>query len=260
MRKSPKVQSVDRALDILTLFIEEPQLGVTEIGNIVGLDKSVVYRLVITLEKHGFLKQNPGNRKYELGPRAYEIGSVYLTRNNTINLLLQNAYPVLTLLMEETGCTTQVGIVEPENFDVLIVASVESSSIVKISASLGDRIPLHASVVGKCYLAYSEPEYLDKVFESPLLALTPKTIIDKYRYMVEIEQVRKVGYAYHDEEWSQGVTAIAAPIFNMLSSCIGAILTSFPTFMVKEKDVPSIIEKTKSAARRLSGKIGAADS
>lgn len=260
MRKSPKVQSVDRALDILTLFIEKPQLGVTEIGHMVGLDKSVVYRLVITLEKHGFVKQNPSNRKYELGPRAYEIGSVYLTRNSTINQLLQNAYPVLTPLMEETGCTTQIGIVEPENFEVLIVASVESSSVVKISASLGDRIPLHASVVGKCYLAYCEPEYLDKVFASPLPALTPKTITDKYRYMVEIEQVRKVGYAYHDEEWSQGVTAIAAPIFNMLNHCMGAILTSFPTYLLTEKDVPSIIEKTKSSARLLSNKIGSTGS
>ena len=59
------VQSVDRALEILCQFSpHERELGITELSQRLGLSKSATHALVKSLEKKGFLTQNPENSRY----------------------------------------------------------------------------------------------------------------------------------------------------------------------------------------------------
>lgn len=258
MRKSPTIQSVDKALNILELFTDYEQLGITDIRNKLAYGKSVIYKIIITLESHGFVKQNPDNKKYRLGPKAFQIVNQYLAFNGNINPLLRNAYPLLRELAQETMCTAQLGIIEKNEMEVLIVASVESPSLVRVSASLGEKMPIHASAVGKCMLAYGDDYLLKKVLSKPLKAVTPTTIINKKRFLEEINKVKSLGYALSDEEWGEGVIAIACPVFNYLKSCIASLLISFPAYKKEEEqfEMEGLINSTKKYAYKLSQQIG----
>src|SRR5437899_12275263 len=62
-----KVQSLDRALEILKLLGSEPEMRVTDLARRLEVHKSTVFRLLSTLEEHGLVEQNPSSEKYRLG-------------------------------------------------------------------------------------------------------------------------------------------------------------------------------------------------
>lgn len=258
MKKSPSIQSVDRALKILQLFAKNPQLGITEISRELNLSKPLTNKMVITLERNGFLKQDSNNRKYEVGYKAFEVGNAYYTNNIGFNHLLENSYLILRQLMEETMCTAQLGVIERnDHLNVRIIASKESSHVIKISASLGESIPVHVSSAGKCILAFSKsPGLIEKALSKPLEALTVHSITSKKSFSEELEKIRQQGYAVSNEEWSLEVLSIAAPVFNVLKNCIAAILISHPVKISLAKDYDELIKHTQEHAYKLSKMIG----
>jgi DNA-binding IclR family transcriptional regulator len=65
---SSTVQSVERAIAILKSFsLEKPERGVNELSRELGLHKSTISRLMITLERGGLLSRNPETERYRLG-------------------------------------------------------------------------------------------------------------------------------------------------------------------------------------------------
>ena len=68
------VQSVVRALDILCLFQQAEELGISEIAREMGLGKSTAYGLVNSLVSRGFLEQSVTSKKYRLGNSRYFKG------------------------------------------------------------------------------------------------------------------------------------------------------------------------------------------
>jgi|GEM_PF-4167796 len=248
MKKSPIIQSVDRALNIYKLFIDNEQLSITEISKKIGLCKSVCFKLVITLEKNGFLKQDLNNKKYEVGQIAFDIGSQYLINNTGFKQLLLKVYSLFDKLVQETGCTSQLAILESSHdVFVRIIASSESSSIVKISATLGEKIPVNVSSAGKCLIAFSEdPKLLEKVISNEFVALTPYSIIGEKEFIQEISQVKIQGYAVSDNEWHIGVFSLAVPVFNVFNKCKAALLISHPSNnieKIKVSDSVAILKK-----------------
>ena len=70
------VQSHERALDVLeVLSRSEVELGVSEVGAAVGLANGTVHRLLSTLTRRGYARQNPLTRKYGLGLKAFALAS-----------------------------------------------------------------------------------------------------------------------------------------------------------------------------------------
>ena len=60
-----KVKSLAKALRVLECFANDrPELGVTEIAKMLGLQKSTVHNIVSTFEDLGYLQQNQETGKY----------------------------------------------------------------------------------------------------------------------------------------------------------------------------------------------------
>lgn len=79
------IQSIVKANDILRLFIDNEDLGISEIVELTGMSKSTVHDTVSTLVKLNYLTQNNYNKKYLLGHTLMELGYVYNSRNTIVN-------------------------------------------------------------------------------------------------------------------------------------------------------------------------------
>ncbi len=88
--RSSSVQSVERAISILRSFgLETPERGVGELGCELGLNKSTVSRLVMTLERAGLLSRNPVSERYRLG--VYSWG--WRRRSQPISMFVKQRAP-----------------------------------------------------------------------------------------------------------------------------------------------------------------------
>src|SRR5436309_9043082 len=103
-----KVQSLDRALEILRLLGSEPEMRVTDLARRLEVHKSTVFRLLATLQEHGLVEQNPSTERYRLG-----YGLVRLAGSVVAELdLARTARPVLEELAARTGETVNLALLQ----------------------------------------------------------------------------------------------------------------------------------------------------
>jgi DNA-binding IclR family transcriptional regulator len=243
-------QTVSRALAILRAFDRDHrELGVTEISRQVGLQKTIVFRLIQTLKEYDFLEQNPDNSKYRIGMGAFEIGNLF--KSSTLE---SESAPFMRHLVDETGHTAQLAVLHRN--EMVIIARMEGRGPVKYGVSVGERRPLHSSAVGKAVLSILDTEQIEDILnQSQLKKMTSNTITERKSLMADLAQSRDRGYSVNWEENTLGVASIAAPVSSRHSHTLAAIAIAFPANPTVKKDLPKIGKLISAAARGLAARI-----
>src|SRR5204863_9344278 len=218
-----RLSSVANSIRLMTSFSgEEDELGITTLATRLRLAKSTVHRLAATLTTSGFLEQNSDTGKYRLGVALFELGALVRRRMDVAN----EARPKLRELLEKTGETVQLGIVD--HFSVLYVYEMESRHAIRMAAAVGARAPLHCTAVGKVLLAHQPGDYVKQIIAHGLKPHTENTIIRRETLLETLAEVAAREYAVDDEESEPGLRAIAAPVRNHTGNVIAALGVAAP--------------------------------
>src|SRR4051794_35196145 len=140
----PRVQSLERALDLLEALAGADDLGVSEIAAQTGLVPSTAHRLLGTLVARGYASQNAASGRYTLGYKLLELTSGLQDR---IGRLRAAARPHLEAIQAQTGETTNLVVLEGR--DVVYIESVSGTHSVRLHTELGRSIPAHTSAPAK---------------------------------------------------------------------------------------------------------------
>lgn len=244
------IQSVDRTLMILQCFIEERRpLGVSEVARQLKLNKSVVHRLMLTLTAHGYLEQIKNADKYMIGPKAFELGSVFTNSTN----LIDEGKKVLIELVDRIGFTAHLAILEKAS--VLYLVNIEPDHMKYLFGAIGQRRPVYNTALGKCLTAWLPEERLNAVLDRcGFEKMTDNTITSREAFLEELERVRQIGFSVDNEEASVGVRCLAAPIRNKDGDVVAAISVS--GYGVGEEKINELGITVRSLASQLSRRIG----
>lgn len=248
----PIIQSVERALQILDLFNEQStELKITEISKQMGLSKSTLHSLLKTLQLHGYIDQNPENGKYCLGMKLVERGHFVVSTMD----IRQKAKSWLTVLSQETGQTTHLGILDGN--EGIYIEKIEGKQAAIAYSRIGRRLPVHATAIGKVLLAWLDNEELAALLEGyPFTRFTPSTITDHAAMLAALAQTRQNLYASDNEENEQGVRCIAVPVWNHESRVIAALSLSTLTSRVSDSELASYRQMLMDAGLGLSKTLG----
>jgi IclR family KDG regulon transcriptional repressor len=247
------IQSVDRALDILSLFsYARPRWGITDIALAMNLPKGTIHNIVSTLESAGFLKKDEETRKYCLGPKLFSLGTIM---GGTLEINQKAAGPARSLA-GKTGLLCRIAVwdhdaalctmeVAPQDYDIALAQRI------------GPRVAAYCSALGKCLLAYltgSEIEtYLDR---TDLIPFTRNTISSRDVLMEELERIRILGYAVNNEEIALGRASLATTIFGSGRRVAGAISQTGTAEQVFGAEKDSIVRSLQTAAGEISMALG----
>ncbi len=246
------VQSVNRAVDILSLFtVEKTRLGITEMANMLGLSKTTIHGLVRTLVSRGFLQQDPETRKYMLGLRIYELGS-NLAASLKIN---QVGSPVVHDLAGEVGLSARLALWDPPAM-VLTMTALPGSSGSQMQ-QMGPRLPCHCTAIGKAVLAALEPDELhDTLDHTVLVKMTSHTITDRRELLDQLEMFQRQGYAEDREEFMLGVGCYAAAVRGPGGAIVGSISVSGLPQQVFKRNRTDLAGRLMAAADSVSRAMG----
>jgi DNA-binding IclR family transcriptional regulator len=246
------VQSVHRAIDILTLFSTvRPHLGVTEISQELNLPKPTIHGLIQTLVSRGFLTQDPDSRKYSLGLNIYELG-VILAGSLRIN---QVAAEPAQRLARRTGLVGRVAIWDHES--VLVTLNLFPKASEPMPNNLGPRLPAYCSAVGKAVLAFLPPDELTAYLKVVrFMSFTPNTITTKKRLRDDLKDARKLGYSSESGEFLLGLACIASPLFDRSGKPVGSISLSGSPGEMTDDVVTARAPELLAIAREISGYLG----
>lgn len=179
----------------------------TEINAHIGLPKQTVHRLCATLESEGFLTREGSSLRYLAARRLRDLGAGLLFQSRTHIARRQ----ILQEVARRYGETVNFAV--PEDDGMSYVDRVETDWAFRIQLPIGSHVPFHCTASGKCFLA-SMPRRQRETFVNAL-TLTPWTVTTHRTpesLMADLDQIAKRGYALDEEEFMEGMVAIAVPV------------------------------------------------
>jgi DNA-binding IclR family transcriptional regulator len=246
------IQSLIRAAEILGLYTNaRPVLGISEMAQLLGLAQPTVHGLVKTLVLVGFLEREEESRKYRLGHRLYELGTL-MTESLEIT---QKAAPVAQRLAAQTGLYCRVAIRRGDS--VLVTTLAYTKEAGTNMHEIGPSVPAYCNALGKAILAHLAPQELDIYLKkNPLIAYTPYTITDKEKLKGELKEYRKKGYFITRQELRLGRSGLAAPIFQRGGILVGAMSISGDPADVLDSRQKVLAAQIIAAAGEVSNSMG----
>jgi len=238
-------QAIDRASRILVGLMESDEaVTLASVMERTRLPKSTAARLLRALERNGLAQRRPGGG-FRPGPVLVE----YARRDTSVGDLATLAWPFLERLGQATGETANVAIPTPGG--VARLAQVDSTHPLGAGNWVGARIPIHASSLGKVFMAFgaAQPPF------GRLARLGPETITSLDGLLAELERVRRAGYATTWEELEAGLCSTAAPVRGVRGSVIAGISVSAPTVRTSQERLAELSSQVVETAAALSTHI-----
>lgn len=214
------IQSVDRALLLLEYITSHPEkkLTLTELADVMELDKSSVFRILTTLSRHGLVRQEEGKKSYRPGFGIFGLAS---------SLYEQMKLPVVVspFLREIARKTCEnVHLAVRSGMQAVFIDREQGTNRILTNTNIGDTEELYCTAVGKCLMSDFSREELEILFNGRTLKkFTELTITDIDALSRELSDVKAKGYAVDKEEFEPNVVCLAAPIMNYQGKIIAAI-------------------------------------
>jgi len=146
MTEDSSRKTVDKAMRVLHAFSSErTELSIGELSAVLGMHKSVVSRLVSSLRDWRMLEKDTVTQRIRIGAGAFRLGTLYARENHLIRV----AQAKLESLVQQTGQSAHLTVLDGDR--VLVVATVDSPSALRVIMRLGDYRNLHTTAAGKLF-------------------------------------------------------------------------------------------------------------
>lgn len=242
-----RLAAVERALRILDAFTRLPgDAGTNELARLTGINASTVSRTLSTMVDAGYVVHLPDSGRYRLGPHLLRLANHALSSLD----LRGQARPHLTALEAATGETATLSL--PGDPDAITVDFVTSRSSVASVARVGRPSVAHATATGKVMLAFA-----GSAPERPLERYTEHTLVDRAALALEVDQVRRQGWARAVGEREPDLNAVAAPAFGVRGELIAILGLQGPAGRfdraAQDAAVPALLEHAGALSAELGG-------
>ncbi len=248
---TPTIQSLDRGLAILEAVAASAEpVALKQLTELIGIDRSSVFRLANTLRQRRFLANPKGSNDYILGPTAWRLSRRY--GRTVLGTFFHQFLRDLTAKLEETS-----------HFAVLeggqaffIDHHTPTGQVVSVAGQTGEFAPLHCTAHGKALLADFDLKGLKSVFgPAPLRAYTRSTITTLTRLARVCGRVRIDGFAIDDGEYIEEVRCVAAPIRDPQGDIVASVGISSPVTRLHVKRIGRATAEVKAAAQAISASL-----
>lgn len=242
------VPGLERGLRILAEFSRrEPVLTAPEIARRLGVPRSTVFRLLVTLENMGYVERTDDGRAHRLGLAVLRLGFEYLASQGITEL----GRPILERMRDDTGFAASL--VVRDGRDIVYILRAASTSPFASSVSVGTRLPAHATVLGHVLLCDLTLSQLRALYPEPKLeAVNPNTPTTTEQLFDVAQQARLRGHVMAEGFFESHISTVAAPVFGDSGHVIAAIGLTVPGAQIAEDKRAALVAQVRGAATQLS--------
>lgn len=206
-----RVQSLERAFALLDRVAGAAPEGasVARLAEECGINRATAWRLLATMEAHGYVERDPAANRYRVGFALARIST-----SAGVDGLVRLAHPELERVSRETGETADLAVAGRHG--VTYVDEVAPPAVLTANW-LGRDVPLHATSSGKAFLAWLPAVEVDALLGPTLNTYTDTTITDPDLLRRELTQTRRQGYGVCRGELESNLYGVSAPVLDVRS-------------------------------------------
>ena len=117
-----------------------------------------------------------------------------------------------------------------DGMQLVYLDRVESDWPLQIRLKVGSHVPLHCTASGKLFLSLAPPSLRRALSGShPLQKHTPRTIVDHAKLENELNRIRETRIGIDNEEFIEGMTAVAVPVLDSKKIICATVAVHGPT-------------------------------
>ena len=218
---------------------------------LLDFNKSTLFRVLSTLAENKYLaKDSLGH--YELGISIFILGS----RLSDEYMLKTSSAPYMKELADQIDLTVHLGILEDTN--VIIIEKIDPRRYVKMVSRVGGSVPAHCTGLGKILLAFSPRKNVEKIINAKgLTRYTAHTITTADELFLELETIRRRGFAVDDSEHEKKICCVAVPILDQKGDiAAGLSVTGTRIDLPDDEMITQTVQKLKKTANKIRKKMG----
>jgi DNA-binding IclR family transcriptional regulator len=247
---------LDRALAVLSFIAErspEP-VGVSTVARELDLPKAVAHRILKELTGNKFLRFDESIKQYSLGAGALTIGLAAMRGVDVPAVARRH----MRTLVEATSETATLSV--RQGWSRVYIDQVLSPHEIRMTVSLGSLHPLFAGSSSKAILAaLGDDEIADYLSQVKLSAVTDSTITSTEQLRVDLDQVRRKGYAVSIGERQAGAASTAAAIRLASGEVFGSLSICGPAGRFSAAQLRAYGELVGRTAAEVSAEVGYSD-
>jgi IclR family pca regulon transcriptional regulator len=239
-------QVIERVGLLLDAFTpENPELTLTDFVDTTGLNKSSVYRLLMSLELIGLVER--GDLTWRLGPKAITLATIRLGRID----LRRDALEHLRSLRREFRAAVAFSI--PEGWEMIYAERLDSPDALGVSARLGGRAPIWAGGSGKAILAKLDPVERGQRLDVEGWRSLPRDLRDEV--LAVIQSAERDGYCVDGGEFFSGIGGVAVAITESHGVPVAALSVILPAERLTPSLVRTVADRLLASAAQLEAAI-----
>lgn len=238
---------------ILSKFRDDkPEWRQADLARALDVSQSTLSRNLATMTELGFLRYRDDIGTYALGPAIVSLAGTAINRYDEF----RHAYSEMHGLMSRTHLGTNLGVLDGDK--VMYLMHIDGPKMHRSTTLIGRRIPLHATALGKVFLAAMSDEDVHRwTAEGALGVFTVNTILSGEDLSADLAAVRRCGYAMEVEELALGRGCIAAPIRDRTGGVAAALSLSGPKDEIRLSENEDVLAGLLlDVTDRISGKLG----
>lgn len=247
------IQSVEVGGQLLVALAQQGRpLALKDLARAAGMPPAKAHPYLVSFIKLGLVEQESGGGRYGLGPLALQMGLISLQQYDPVRL----ATPRIEELAQTLGHTVAIAVWG--NRGPTIVRVAEAPSPVHISMRHGVVMSLRGTASGRLFAAYRAREDLLAALQAEALldgAAKGSSGIDA-AFERLLTQTRRHGLASSRDGVVQGVSALAAPVFDDQGRMVLSLTAIGPSGSFELALEGPLAQALKRASEELSAQLG----
>ncbi|KPN63617.1 transcriptional regulator, IclR family [Aliiroseovarius crassostreae] len=246
---------VERAVKLLRFIGEGNSCrNLSRASKELAINRTTLIRLIRALADHNMIEEIQPGAGYRLGPGLISLAAQGIHGRD----IVQMAQPVLSELVEKTGLSAHLGILD--GTDIVYLSRETPNTHLVSNVRAGSRLPAHTTSIGRAILAEFSKEHVTKLYEGldlgQVSGKSPKSLEE---LLDQWENDRRLGYAWSEGNFEHGIGSCAAVIFDGTNKPAGGLNVSGPQDRFSSSDkaaTDSIKLAIVEAAREVSIALG----
>ena len=224
---------------------EKTELGLTEISRLTAINKSTVYKILLSLQNHNLVHHAPVTKKYSLDYGVLKLSSIYLKHSD----LRTAAHPFIEKLADVSQKTITLALRKEDH--LVFIDRVDGNNNVRFFCDIGKIAYYNSGAAAKAVFAFLPESEQKEIIKQPVYKFTTGTVSWE-KLLEQAKVIRERGYFISDEEVDMGVYAIGVPIFNDHSEVVAGMAIAAVKSTLEKNEIEEMITLSKNTAKEIS--------
>lgn len=241
--------ALEKGLDILELFAASPEgFNVSEVARRLDRTVSEIFRMLLCLEKRGYLAQSPNKERYHLTLRLFRLAQEHPPTKRVVT----EALPIMHWLAHELRQSCHLGVLDGGH--VVILAQVDSPESPGFYVKVGSKVDLMHAATGHVILSHLTPDARERAIQEWAQETKKKKPADLEEHLAKIE---KRGYERRASYEVNGVVNISFPVLNAQGDAVAGLTIPYVKRIQDTISIDQVVASLGRASQQISEALGA---